>query len=81
MKGLEHKPDEEQMRELGLFRLKTGISGKTLFLHTTVLKDAVVGWGSASSPRKPGTVQKGTALSCAWENLGWVLERSYSQKG
>lgn len=81
MKGLEHKPNEEQMRQLGLLGLKTGSSGKTLFLQTNVLEDSVGRGGSAPSPRRPATVQEGTALSCAREILGWILERSYSQKG
>ena len=49
VRGLEHKSYGEQLRESGLVQRRGG-SGETLSPSTTVSKEVMVRWGSASSP-------------------------------
>lgn len=72
VKGLEHKPYEEQPQALGLLSLDR----RRLITLYTSLKRGYSKIGS--SPRQPATGQEDKVLSCARGSLGWTSGKNAS---
>ena len=80
IRGLEHLPYKDKLRELGLFSLEKRRLKGYLIAALQYLKETYKQEGSQPFTRGNNDKTRGTVLSRRREDLGWISERSTLQR-